>query len=70
MGTELTTMNDARRIVYDWIENYVDRNGITEEQINRAAFALVDHVGGYGAIFDVDDTRDFDLDFHIYGGKS
>jgi len=69
MGTEFTTMNDARRIIYDWVENYVDRNGITEEQINRAARALVDHVGGYGVIFDVDDTQDFDLDFYIYRGK-
>jgi len=75
MRNEFTTFDDARRLVHEWVENYVDWNEITEEQLDRATRALVDHVGGYGVIFDVDgdnsypNTRDFDLDFHIYGRK-
>lgn len=60
MEHKITTINDAKRIIADWTENYLEP--LTDEQVECAARALVEHVGGYGQYL-TDDLEDaFDLD--------
>lgn len=46
MENKITTLNDARRIVNAWTENYLERP--TSKQIEHASRALIEHVGGIG----------------------
>lgn len=63
MRTTITTIVDARRIVADWTENYLEQP--TAEQAEAAARALVDHVGGYGNELTPELSDSFDLDKYL-----
>lgn len=65
MRHKITTIADAIRLVSDWTTGYLERP--TEAEIERAARALVAHVGGYGNTYDDDDGSPFDLDAALAG---
>lgn len=50
MKHTITTITDARRIVGDMTENYLVP--LTEDELETAARALVQFVGGYGGEYD------------------
>ncbi len=56
----ITTITDAIRLVSDWTERYIVPP--TDEQIHRAAAALVEHLGGWGNDYDSEESPEFDLD--------
>lgn len=70
MTRTLTTIRDAEQLVRDWTERYDEQP--TDEQVHRAARALVQFLGGYGADAEAEDetgsrvTEGFDLDAALY----
>lgn len=64
MQRTINTINDARDLISDWTERYDAQP--TSAQIDRAARALVAHIGGYGNVAGGESTEDFDLDAALY----